>query len=135
MTNSIKNISVILRVIAAFIMLQTLYFKFSGAPESIYIFEKTGLGDAGRIGTGVGELIASVLILIPATCWIGAIMAIGLMSGAIFSHLTIIGIEVMGDGGQLFVYALLVFFSGIAIVLLHKAEMIYFVKNRQFKKV
>ena len=131
----IKNISVILRVVAALIMLQTLYFKFSGAPESIYIFERTGLGDAGRIGTGAGELIASVLLLIPATCWIGALMAIGLMSGAIFSHLTILGIEVMGDGGQLFVYAVLVFISSISIILMHKDEMIYFVKNKQLKRV
>jgi putative oxidoreductase len=133
MTNKIKKLSVVLRIVAALIMLQTLYFKFSGAPESVYIFEKTGLGDAGRIGTGVGELIASVLLLLPATCWMGALMAIGLMSGAIFSHLTILGIEVMNDGGQLFIYAMLVLLSSIIVVLLHKEEIIYFVKNKKIK--
>src|ERR1700759_1814885 len=86
----------VLRVIAAVIMLQTLFFKFSGAAESVYIFSKLGIEPWGRIGTGVGELIASVLILIPATTAFGALLAVGLMSGAIFFHLTKLGIEVQG---------------------------------------
>src|SRR5437868_1367625 len=69
----------ILRLLAAAIMLQTLFFKFSGAEESIYIFSKLGMEPWGRIGTGVMELIASILILIPRTTGIGAIIGIGLM--------------------------------------------------------
>ena len=83
----------ILRIIAALIMLQTLYFKFSGAEESIYIFSKLGMEPWGRIGTGVFELVASVLILFPKTTAIGALLATGLMGGAILFHLTKLGIS------------------------------------------
>ncbi len=96
------------RVVAALIMLQTLYFKFTGAEESIYIFTQVGMEPFGRIGVGVMELIASALILIPATVWAGAILALGLMGGAIMMHLTLLGIEVQGDGGYLFFLALTV---------------------------
>ena len=101
----------ILRILAAAILLQTLFFKFSGAEESIYIFSTLGMEPWGRIGTGIVELVASILILIPRTTAFGAVLAAGTMSGAIFFHLTRLGIEVRGDHGQLFIYALLVFLS------------------------
>lgn len=100
-----------LRIIASVILLQTLFFKFSGAEESIYIFSTIGMEPWGRIATGVIELIASVLILIPRTTFFGAVLAAGTMSGALFFHFTRLGIEVRGDHGQLFIYALLVFIS------------------------
>ena len=108
MKNKLKYLDVIAKVLAAFIMLQTLYFKFSASPESVYIFTKIGLEPIGRIGTGIGEMIASILILIPRTTWLGALGAIGLMAGALFFHFTVLGIVVMDDGGQLFIYACLV---------------------------
>jgi len=108
MKNNLKYLDVIAKGIAAFLMLQTLFFKFTGSPESVYIFSTLGMEPLGRIGTGVGELIASILILLPRTTWLGALGAIGLMSGAIFFHFTKLGIEVMNDGGQLFIYACLV---------------------------
>jgi uncharacterized membrane protein YphA (DoxX/SURF4 family) len=98
----------IARIIAALIMLQSLFFKFSASPESVYIFTTVGMEPWGRIMVGVMELIASVLLFIPATIWFGALLAIGLMAGAIGMHLTLLGIEVQGDGGQLFIYALIV---------------------------
>ena len=101
----------VLRLLAAVIMLQTLYFKFSAAEESVYIFSTLGMEPWGRIGTGVFELIASVLILFPRTTVYGALLGIGLMAGALFFHLTKLDIVVMNDGGQLFIYALLVFIS------------------------
>ncbi len=101
----------ILRVVAAFIMLQTLFFKFTGAPESIYIFETVGFEPFGRYATGIAELIASVLLLIPRTTWLGAILALGVMAGAIMSHLTVLGIVVQNDGGTLFIMALVVAIS------------------------
>ncbi|MBS1680531.1 MAG: DoxX family protein [Bacteroidetes bacterium] len=97
----------IARIIAAALMLQTLYYKFTGASESVELFEQLGAEPEGRIGTGVFELIASVLILIPATVWLGALLAVGLMSGAILSHVFVIGIT-RNDGGQLFWYAVIV---------------------------
>lgn len=103
-----KIIVWIARLVAAFIMVQTLYFKFTAAPESVEIFTTVGMEPWGRIGVGVMELIASVLILIPAVSWWGALLALGLMGGAIMMHITLLGIEVRGDGGQLFYYALIV---------------------------
>ena len=96
------------RIIAAIIMVQTLFFKFTAAPESVEIFTAVGAEPWGRIGVGVMELIASVLILLPATVWLGAILAFGLMGGAIMMHLMLLGIEVQGDGGYLFFLALTV---------------------------
>jgi putative oxidoreductase len=103
----------IARVVAAIIMLQTLYFKFSGAEESIYIFTKVGMEPWGRIGIGVLELIASVLIIYSGTVWLGATLAMGLMGGALMMHLTLLGIEVKGDGGYLFTLALTVAISSL----------------------
>jgi putative oxidoreductase len=95
------------RIIAALILLQTLFFKFTGAPESVELFTRLGVEPWGRVGTGMLELVTAVLILIPATVWLGAVLAIGLMSGAIASHILVIGV-VRDDGGQLFLYAVIV---------------------------
>ena len=100
-----KNILFVLRLILAVILLQTLYYKFGGHEDSIYIFTTLGLEPYGRIGIGVMELIASILILLKRSSWAGALLTVGLMVGAIFSHLTQLGIEVKGDGGQLFYMA------------------------------
>jgi uncharacterized membrane protein YphA (DoxX/SURF4 family) len=114
----------VLRILAALIMLQTLYFKFSGAEESVYIFSTLNMEPWGRIGTGVLELIASTLILYPRTTSIGALLGAGLMSGAVFFHLTKLGISVRGDGGQLFIYALLVLISCTILLFIKKDEFI-----------
>jgi hypothetical protein len=111
------------RIIAAVILLQTLFFKFTAAPESVYIFTKVHAEPWGRIGSGVVELIAAVLLLIPRTIWAGAFLGLGVMAGAIFSHLTILGIEVMGDGGLLFGLALIVFVTSAVALVLHRSQM------------
>jgi uncharacterized membrane protein YphA (DoxX/SURF4 family) len=95
------------RIIAAIIMLQTLFFKFTAANESVYIFSALGVEPWGRIGSGIVELIASILILYPRLSWIGAGLGLGTMMGAITSHLFILGIEVQNDHGQLFFMALI----------------------------
>ncbi len=118
----------LLKLVAAVIMLQTLYFKFSGAEESVYIFSQLGMEPYGRIGTGVLELLASLLILFPRTTALGASLAIGLMSGALFFHLTKLGIEVRGDHGQLFIYALLVLFSSLALLIIYRQQLYQFIK-------
>lgn len=112
-----------LRLVAAVILLQTLYFKFTGAPESIYIFTKVGAEPWGRIGSGVVELIAAVLLLVPRTSWLGALIAIGVMAGAIFSHLTLLGIEVQGDKGLLFFLAITVFVSSAVILFFSRTQL------------
>jgi putative oxidoreductase len=122
-------ISYVLRLIAAAILLQTLYFKFTGHPESVELFTKLGVEPWGRIGTGVIELIASILLLIPPTVFIGAFLGIGLMSGAILSHLTIIGIESKGDGGQLFMLAITVCVCCAIIMWLSKHQGIALLKR------
>jgi len=121
--------SIALRLLASGIMLQTLYFKFTGQPESIYIFTQAGIEPWGRIGTGIAELIASILLLIPRTVAFGALMSVGLMLGAVATHIFILGLEVQGDGGQLFAYALIVLFSGGVLFYLHREEAIALTKQ------
>jgi len=116
-------LSWILRVTAAVILAQTLWFKFTAAPESVYIFDKVGLGAPGRIGSGVAELISAILLLIPRTAWAGAILAIGVMGGAIMSHLTLLGIDVMGDHGELFGLAVIVALCSAIVLFLHRREI------------
>ena len=108
---------------AAAILGQTLFFKFTGAPESRYIFSTLGLEPWGRIGTGVVELIAVALLLYPKTPVLGAVLAVGLMGGAIMSHLTRLGIEVQGDHGLLFKLALTVLVVSLLIVTLRRREL------------
>jgi putative oxidoreductase len=111
------------RIIPALILLQTLFYKFTAALESVYIFEQLGMEPAGRIGIGIGELIAGIALLIPSFSWLGAVLAIGLMSGAIFFHLTKLGIAVQEDGGMLFVMALVVFVFSLITLWLHRKDI------------
>ena len=113
----------ICRVTAAVILLQTLFFKFTAAPESVYIFTKVGLEPWGRVGSGTAELIAAILILIPATTWIGAGLALAVMLGAIFSHLTVLGVVVMNDGGLLFCLALAVAACSVVLLFLQRRRV------------
>lgn len=123
----------ILRIVAAIIMLQTLYFKFSAAEESVFIFSEMGIEPWGRIATGVFELIASILILFSPTLVFGAIIGVGLMSGAILSHLTVLGIEVKDDGGQLFAYALVVWLCCMVIIWFERQKIMYTLKKINHK--
>jgi hypothetical protein len=114
-----------LRLIVAGILFQTLFFKFTAAPESVYIFKTLGAEPWGRIGSGVLELIAVVLLLIPATVPLGALLSLGVISGALMSHLTKLGIAVVNsdgssDGGLLFGLALIVFVSSLALLWLER---------------
>src|SRR5215467_11311152 len=111
------------RVTAAAILLQTLFFKFTAAPESVYIFTKVGLEPWGRIGSGVAELMAAILILIPPTTWLGAGLALAVMAGAIISHLTLLGIVVMDDGGLLFGLALGVAACSVVLLFLQRRRL------------
>jgi len=117
------------RLVAAVILLQTLYFKFTASPESVYIFSTIGMEPWGRIGVGVVELIAGVLLLLSATAWLGAGLALGLMAGAIGIHLTVLGIEVQGDGGQLFIYALVVTFCSVFVLMVNKEKIQALIKR------
>ena len=124
-----KIISWIAAIVSALIMLQTLYFKFTAAPESVYIFSTLSMEPWGRIGTGVMELIASILILYPRTTHVGALIGLGSMSGAIFFHITKLGIEVKGDGGLLFIYALSVFISCAILVIVYRERFFALLKK------
>ena len=122
-TVTITVLSWLLRIAAAIILLQTLFFKFTAAPESVYIFTKVGAEPWGRIGSGVIELIAAILILTPRFTWLGSLLAMGVMAGAVLSHLTLLGIEVQGDKGLLFALALIVFVCSTINLLLHRSEI------------
>lgn len=118
-----KTASFICRGIAGIILLQTLFFKFTASEESVYIFTTVGAEPVGRLGSGIVELIASILLFVPRLTWVGAGLAAGVMAGAILSHLTILGIEVMGDGGLLFGLACVVFACSLFILWLERARI------------
>lgn len=123
MSTAVKVVSWILRITAAIILLQTLYFKFTGAPESVYIFTKVHAEPWGRIGSGVMELIASILLLTPRYTWLGSLLAAAATAGAILSHLTLLGIEVQGDKGLLFALAIIVFLASMINLFLHRKQI------------
>lgn len=116
-------------IVAAIILLQTLYFKFTGAPESVYIFSELGVEPFGRIGTGVIELVISLLLLFRKTSLMGAVLGIGVISGAILSHIFILGIVVQDDGGLLFGLALAVFVSLFISIIIQKEKLVLLLKR------
>lgn len=122
MNRKLNTVSWALQIVVAIILLQTLFFKFTGAMESVYIFSKLGAEPFGRYGSGVVELIASILLLLPRTVTIGAILALGTISGAIFAHLTVLGIRMpeVNDNGELFALAMVVFLASAAILLIRR---------------
>lgn len=97
------------RILVSLILLQTLYFKFTAHPESVLLFTKLGVEPWGRIALGCIELLVGIGLLIPRLSLLASFGAVGILSGAILTHLAIIGIESNGDGGQLFLMAIIGF--------------------------
>jgi hypothetical protein len=122
-SKAVQNLSWVCRLTAAIILLQTLFFKFTGAEESVYIFTKVGLEPAGRYGTGMVELVAAVLLLFRCHAWMGALLAAGVMAGAIFSHLTVLGLVVKNDGGLLFALAVIVLLCSSVVLFLQRRQI------------
>jgi len=123
LTKAAAITSWVAQIIAAVILGQTLFFKFTGAPESKYIFSTLGIEPWGRIGTGVLELITVILLLNPKTPVLGALLAVGLMGGAIMSHLTRLGIEVQGDHGLLFKLGVTVLVAALVVLFSRRREL------------
>jgi uncharacterized membrane protein YphA (DoxX/SURF4 family) len=119
----VKAVHWILRLAVAAILLQTLFFKFSASEESVYIFSTLGMEPHGRIASGVAELIAALLILIPRTTAYGAVLSMGIMAGAILSHLAVLGVGVKNDGGLLFALAVIVFLCSAALLYGHRNDL------------
>src|SRR5687768_633836 len=113
----------ILQIIAVAILAQTLFFKFSGAGESKYIFSTLGVEPWGRVATGLAELVAVILLIAPRTVALGALLSLGLMIGAIGSHLTRLGIVVKDDGGLLFGLAIGVLICSAAILVIRHRQI------------
>nr|WP_321224608.1 DoxX family membrane protein [uncultured Psychroserpens sp.] len=118
-----KYIPFILRLIIAIILIQTLRFKFTGDETSVYIFTQVGLEPIGRIGIGIAELIAGILLLFRKTAWIGATLTLGILGGAILMHLTQLGIEVKGDGGVLFYTAITTFILSLIVLFIYRKDI------------
>lgn len=143
MTTTMVLFSWACQIVAAIILLQTLFFKFTAAPESVYIFTKLGtfvhtyipfasisaVEVSGRIGSGIMELVAAVLLLTPRFVWAGAILAMAATGGAMLSHLTFLGIEVQGDKGLLFALAIIVFITSAIALYLHRGQIPVFGKR------
>jgi len=135
MSRSARIASWFCRIIAAAILLQTLFFKFTGAEESVYIFTKVGLEPWGRYATGLVELFAAALLLSRCHAWLGALLALGVISGALVSHLTVLGVAVKGDGGLLFALALAVFVASAGVAYLHRRQIPYLAQLFASEKV
>jgi uncharacterized membrane protein YphA (DoxX/SURF4 family) len=118
-----RIVSWLCRIVAAVVLAQTLFFKFTGASESIYIFTKIGFEPWGRYGSGVAEFIATILLLTPRFAWAGALLALGVISGALVSHLMVLGIVVQNDGGLLFGLAVTVFVTSSVTAFLHRRQI------------
>lgn len=123
LTRTQTVVSWLFQIAVAVILLQTLFFKFTGAEESVYIFTTLGAEPWGRIGSGVIELIAAILLLAPATAPFGALLTMGVMAGAIVSHLTILGIDIKGDGGLLFGLALTAFIGSAIVLAIRRGQL------------
>jgi len=127
MNNSIKKyVSLALQLVIAAIYFQTLYFKFTAHPDSVYIFSKLGLEPYGRIGLGIIELFTAILILIPNTKIFGIIISLGVISGAIIAHLGPVGIEIQGDHGNVFYLAVTVFIISVLLLIINFKELSQF---------
>ncbi|HMQ15578.1 MAG TPA: DoxX family protein, partial [Phycisphaerae bacterium] len=107
---------------------QTLFFKFTAAEESVYIFKTLGMEPWGRIGSGVAELVACVLLLVPRTVPVGALLSLGVIGGALVSHLTTLGIVIKDDGGLLFALALIVFACCVTILIIRRRKLLALVR-------
>jgi uncharacterized membrane protein YphA (DoxX/SURF4 family) len=117
-----KYLPITIRIIVAIILIQTLQYKFTSHPESVYIFTKAGIEPVGRIGIGIAELFAGILLLIEKTAWLGSLLTMIIIGGAIVLHLTKLGIEIHDDGGVLFYTALLIFEMSAWITFTYKKE-------------
>lgn len=123
LTKAQSIVSWVLQIAVAVILFQTLFFKFTGAEESKYIFTRLGMEPWGRIGSGIVELIAVVLLLHPRTSTIGAVLTLGVIGGAIFSHLTKLGIVVKDDGGLLFALATVCFVCAASVLFIRREQI------------
>ncbi|MFZ4544735.1 MAG: DoxX family protein [Saprospiraceae bacterium] len=129
MTNTRTILSWILQITVAIILLQTLYFKFTAHPDSVHIFSALGIEPWGRIGLGIVELITAALILFPKTKIIGMLSSLGIIVGAVFSHLLVLGVNVGNDGGGLFTLAIIVLLSSTLFLIIHKNETLSQIKK------
>ena len=127
-----KYFPLFLRIIVAIVLIQTLRFKFTAYPDSVYIFTKVGLEPYGRIIIGVLELISAILLLIPKTVWVGALLTLGIIGGAMLMHLTLLGIEINNDGGLLFITALVTFTLTIVILYQSRKDIPFKAKMSNF---
>jgi putative oxidoreductase len=127
-----KNIiSIALRLTVAIILLQTLFFKFTAHPDSVHIFTALGVEPWGRITLGIIELLTAMLILMPRTQVLGMLVSVGIIIGAIGSHLLVLGINVSNDGGKVFALAIVVFIASVIYLWMHKEQVLFLIKNKR----
>lgn len=124
-----KYIPLVLRIVIAIILIQTLRFKFTAHEDSVYICETVGLEPNGRVGIGIVELIAGILLLIPKTVWVGALLTLGVIGGAILMHLTQLGIEVKNDDGVLFITAVVTFILAAIVLYMYRKDIPFLKKH------
>ena len=127
-------LSFVIRIAISLIYLQTLYFKFTAHPDSVYIFSKLGLEPYGRIGIGMLELIVAILLVLNKTKLLSIIVSLGIITGAIASHLLVIGITIKEDHGGLFTLAIIIFTLNIVLIYLHKTDFSKILNSKIYTK-
>lgn len=134
LTTPMRVVSWAMQLVAAFILGQTLFFKLTGAPETVALFEVLGAEPWGRWATALAELAAVALLLIPRTAAVGAVVSLGVISGAIMAHLTKLGVSIdpaaLGDealeplaGPSLFAMAVVVFVSALGVAVIRRGQL------------
>ena len=126
MTKTKTIFSWVFRLVAALILLQSAYFKLVGDPESIEVFNQVGLSETMRMGTGIVELLAAILLLIPRTIWLGAVLTMGIVTCAIMCHFCFLGMEFQNDSGIRFGMGIAVFLATVATLWIHRNEIPFF---------
>ncbi len=121
MNNSSKAISWIAQIIAAVIMGQTLFYKFTGHPQTLEIFQEELNMPNGHYIIGALELLACILLILPQSVVYGAILGAGLMTGAIIAHITKLGWE--GERGALGLYAVLTLTSCLVVLIVRRRQI------------
>jgi uncharacterized membrane protein YphA (DoxX/SURF4 family) len=111
-----------LRLVPAAILAIAVPAKFIGDPGTVAIFTQLGAEPTGRVATGVFELVAVVLLLVPGVTIYGALFTAGLMSGAILSHLAVLGVAPDGDP-SMFVMAAVAFMAASSTVWHRRREI------------
>lgn len=116
-----KLISIVFQIIAALILANAAFGKFSGNEMSVHVFHELNILET-RIVIGIIEVLAALLLLSKIPQY-GALLGFGTMLGALIAHVSILGMEIHGDGGQMVMMMAVVLLSSIIVMWINRRRM------------